>query len=472
MNSNPLPSSYGAPNTTVATTTPPPVEPPSSGVKSLLQLPIIGALIIALLIPLGLVRLVLSEREERKDEAVASITGSWGGSQTMIGPILVVPYKYTIVSRERPPTTATVGGTQYYALREDKEAYAYFLPEVLDITSTLKPTTRQYGIYKAVLYQADLSISGEFAKPDFSEWKIKDDNIDWDNAIVALHISDLRSAASSLSLNLNGQELPMLPGSRLPGYDNGAYVRIPATIAQSDKLEFSTAITLNGSHAISIMPSGRQTTVNIDSTWPDPKFQGAYLPEERTITPQGFEARWKMSYYGRSLPQQWSDRDNNDLLARATTSDSLFGVGLLTPIDHYRLVERSIKYGILFLVMVFTTFFIFETRSKSRIHPVQYTLVGAALVMFFLLLLALSELLSFSTAYTIGGAACTLLITLYSIFALKSTKRAITIATALTTIYAMLYVILQQQDYALLLGTALIFTMLAIAMFTTRHIRW
>ena len=179
-----------------------------------------------------------------------------------------------------------------------------------------------------------------------------------------------------------------------------------------------------------------------------------------------------MSYYGRTFPQKWTGRDENNPFESSETYASQFGVSLLAPVDHYRLVERSIKYGILFLVLVFTVFFLFEVRAQIRVHPVQYTLVGAALVLFFLLLLALSEIMPFGAAHAAGAAACTALITFYSARALRSTTRALVVTGELAAIYGLLYVILRQQDYALLYGAGGLFVMLAIVMFATRNVDW
>ena len=263
----------------------------------------------------------------------------------------------------------------------------------------------------------------------------------------------------------------MEPGSRLPGYEGGIFARIPMDQAPAGKMPFALQLALNGSHSMQFAPVGRQTTVRLESSWPDPKFQGAFLPLERSVSPDGFDATWSMSYYGRTFPQQWTGRDGSNPFEPQRIRASLFGVSLLSPVDHYRLVERSIKYGILFLVLVFTVFFLFEVRSGVRVHPVQYLLVGAALVLFFLLLLALSEMFAFGLAYAAGAAACTLLITCYSARALGGAGRALTVAAQLAVIYGLLYVILRQQDYALLLGSCGLFVMLAMVMYATRDVR-
>jgi inner membrane protein len=216
-----------------------------------------------------------------------------------------------------------------------------------------------------------------------------------------------------------------------------------------------------------------QTTAMIESKWPDPNFQGLFMPVERKISENGFTAEWKVAYYGRGYPQSWlSGSEEERDVDGSAIKKSGFGVDLYTPVDSYRLVERAVKYGILFIVMIFTAFFLFETLGKLRIHPLQYILVGVALCLFYMLLLALSELMSFGLAYLIGAIGSGAMITFYSASVLKGAKRAQLIALELGVIFAFLYTTLQLQDYALLLGTVGLFAALGIVMYATRNVDW
>jgi inner membrane protein len=214
---------------------------------------------------------------------------------------------------------------------------------------------------------------------------------------------------------------------------------------------------------------GVNNYVHLKSTWPDPSFQGDFSPSHRSVDAKGFDAVWKIPYYGRSYPQQWTD---NEPLAKPGVASSLFGVDLIIALDSYRYVDRSIKYGILFITILFATFFLFEVVSKVQVHPFQYTLVGVALCLFYLALLALSEVVAFGAAYWIGAALSSLLISLYSAKALRSIGRAGIVALGLILVYGFLYVILMLQDYSLLVGTAGLFLVLAIVMYVTRNIDW
>jgi inner membrane protein len=228
-------------------------------------------------------------------------------------------------------------------------------------------------------------------------------------------------------------------------------------------------VTLNGSRSIRFAPVGVNNDVRLTSTWPDPSFQGAFLPIDRKVGPEGFSAHWQASYYGRSYPQQWTD---GAPLNSGSFTSSLFGVDLVPVLDSYRHVERATKYGILIIALLFTAFFLFEVLSAVRIHPFQYTLVGIALCLFYLGLLALSEVTSFSIAYWTGAAVSSLMIALYSIKALQSGRRACMVASGLALVYAFLFVILRLQDYALLVGTSGLFLVLAIVMYVTRNVDW
>jgi inner membrane protein len=215
-----------------------------------------------------------------------------------------------------------------------------------------------------------------------------------------------------------------------------------------------------------------QNEATLKSNWPDPGFRGAFLPAERSVRPDGFDAKWKVSYYGRDYPQSWTSRTGNERFTTQAVSNSLFGAQFLSILDAYRYVERSIKYGVLFLVLVFTAFFLFEVTARQKIHPFQYLMVGAALCLFYLLLLSISEFIGFSWAYLVAAVASTLLITWYCRFFLGGGVRAFMIGTGLAGVYLFLYITLRQQDYALLMGAIALFVVLAIVMYVTRKVDW
>jgi inner membrane protein len=433
---------------------------------TVLKMASIAVLTLLLLIPLAMVRSVLEERLARREAAVNEITSTWGKEQVLTGPVLIIPY----TSEQKTWEEQVIDGRRERVERiKSLRGQAYFLPSVFKAEGRIRPDRRHRGIYETVVYRGSLNLSGSFARPSFEEWDVDPARILWDEAEVALAVTDLRGAQGSLEITLAGRVAPMRPGSRLPAYENGIHARIEGLSAETDTLPFAMSLDFNGSRSLRFAPVGVNNDVTIRSNWPDPSFQGAFLPSERSVNPDGFSARWQVSYYGRSYPQQWTDRTPVGADAFAA---SLFGVDLVPAMDSYRYVERSIKYGILFIALLFTAFFLFEILSAARIHPFQYTLVGIALCLFYLGLLALSEVTSFGTAYWIGAALAALMIALYSGKALRSVRVGALVAAGLVLIYAFLFVILRLQDYALLVGALGLFLLLGIVMFVTRNIDW
>jgi inner membrane protein len=426
-------------------------------------------LLLLLLIPLAKIRGVLHERRARQGEAIRDITDAWGGQQVLAGPVLIVPYRYTFTTQRAETVNGVLTSVEH---RETAVAEAYFLPEQFDAQGELSPEVRYRGIYEAVVYKGRFTVSGHFRRPSFEEWKIPPQDVLWEEAVVSMSLTDLRGVQEGLRLTLGGRDLPLVPGSRLPGFPSGVQARVrDPDLAGPETIPFSMSFSLNGSVGVRFAPVGIGNTVKVSSAWSDPSFQGAYLPVSSDIRADGFSADWAMSYYGRAYPQQWTSQ-KADRAGESAILGSLFGVDLLSLVDQYRNVERSIKYGSLFLLLVFTGFFLFETLGGVRIHPFQYILVGAALCLFYLALLSLSELTAFRWAYLAGAAASTLLIALYCARVLRGGRRALVIAAELVLIYGFLYVILQLQDYSLLIGTAGLFVALGAVMFLTRKINW
>jgi inner membrane protein len=431
----------------------------------------VGALILVMLIPLAMITGVLSERLGRRDEAVAEITSAWGKDQQIIGPVLCVPYQYrTKVVRDVP--VGSEGKVERREVEETETANAFFLPESLKITGDVQTEMRHRGIYEAAVFRGQVTLSGKFAVPDFVALKIDPKEAQWGDAFVTLAVSDLRGTREGLMLEWGETKRPLVPGSQMPGYTTGATAPLGSDQPISEPVEFSVALDFNGSGGVFFAPFGLQNEASLKSNWPDPGFRGAFLPVERSIRPDGFNANWKVSYYGRDYPQQWTSRSGNERFTTTSVSNSLFGVYFVSVLDAYRYVERSIKYGVLFFVLVFTTFFLFEITARQKIHPFQYLMVGAALCLFYLLLLSVSEFIGFSWAYLIAAVASTALITWYCRFFLGGGVRTLMIGAGLTGVYTFLYITLRQQDYALLMGAIALFIVLAVVMYVTRKVDW
>jgi inner membrane protein len=439
-----------------------------------LSLKLGGILVLVLLlqIPLFMIRGLLNERHDRRDTAVREITETWGRTQTIVGPVLVVPYR-TLRTIEKE--TIVNGRTVRTTEERLGDAYACFLPEELTVEGDLDPSKRHRGIYEAVVYTTHLKLSGRFAAPDLKPLGLASEALQWNRAWIAFGISDLRGTRETLKIAWDGQPLPLTPGTQLEGLDAGLHADLSTTAKPETTVTahtFSVEFTLNGSGTLAFAPLAVQTSVRLKSPWADPSFTGAFLPTEREITPAGFNALWKIPYYGRDYSQQWTCLADHATLNNDKIQPSCFGVDLVTPVDSYRSVERATKHGALFITLLFTAFFLFEVLASLKLHALHYLLVGAALCLFYLGLLSLSEFTAFSTAYLLAASASTLLIGLYCRSILHSGARSLLITTALSTIYGFLYFVLQMQDYALLAGTAALFTVLAVVMYATRKVDW
>lgn len=416
----------------------------------------VGLIGLVLLIPLGMVRSTLRERAERHVEAVQSITETWGGAQRVAGPVLAVPYTYTVSEGKEALGDVRVARGE-----------AVFLPERLTIGGTVVPTVRKRGIYETPVYGTTLTVSGNFAAPSFEFLAGQGVEPQWAQARVCFGISDLRGARGDLGLVWGGETVALQPGARFGGMNSGVHALVGAAAEQGNA--FNLELALNGSEGLRFLPLGRETEVMLTSAWADPSFGGAYLPAEREVGADGFRATWRVSYYGRSFPQQWTEGGAAEPSLEAMEKTS-FGVNLMEPVNAYRTVERAIKYGVLFIALVFTTFFLFEAVCGLRLNALNYLLVGAALCLFYLTTLALAEFVPFGAAYTGAAAGSAGLIALYARRVLRSGGRARLVGGMLGGVYSYLYFVLQMEDFALLAGTGALFIVLAAVMYATRHL--
>jgi inner membrane protein len=421
-----------------------------------------GLLILALLIPLNMVNGLIRERTERRDSVVSEIGRTWGSAQVVGGPVLAVPY--LVHSKDEKGNVET--WTQL----------AYFLPESIKLDGRLSPTLRKRGIYEVPVYRVEnLHGSGAFLKPSFTEWRIAPADILWDQAYLSLGISDMRGIRKEVRLVWADRALVLSPGGGVAGlWTTGLRVPISGLgrLAERANLPFAFDLSFQGSQSLQFLPLGKQTSATLTSSWKDPSFTGGFLPDQRVVSARGFQATWTVPYYGRSYPQQWLETQREELLTNQAVTESAFGVSLYTPVDVYQKTERSAKYGVLFLVLTFLAFFLFEVFSPVSLHPMHYLLVGAALCLFYLLLLSVSEQIPFWMAYAAASSAIVLLISGYSLAILKGKGRALTMSAMLAVLYGYLYVLLQAEDYALLLGSLGLLAILSIVMFLTRKVDW
>lgn len=415
-----------------------------------LKLAVIGILVLILLIPASMIQHLITERSQSHKQVTSDITSKWGASQIISGPILSVPYK--IVSEKNGKILETV-------------SYAHFLPEKLNISGKIVPATRKRSIYKVILYNSSLILDGTFLKPDFKLLNIPEENVLWAEAFITVGIPDLKGIRRTINIQWNDQSFVGNPGVLSRDIvESGINSRVPVN-AESSLYKFSVNLDVNGSENLSFAPLGKETHANLESSWNSPGFNGAFLPEKSNITPKGFTAEWNILHLNRNYPQQWTSSD------KQTIEASEFGLDLILPVDHYQKSTRSAKYAVMFLFLTFLGFFVNELINKLRIHPVQYLLIGLALIIFYTLLLSISEYAGFNIAYAIASLLTIALITGYS-FLILSRKGGIIIGLILIALYGFLFVLLQLEEYSLLFGSIGLFAVLACAMFASRKIDW
>jgi inner membrane protein len=442
------------------------------GESTFVKLATLGLLVLVLLIPVARITALVGERMARQSTVAGEIAGQWGGPQFLVGPVLTVPYSVTYATTE----TVTVEGADGAAgapktrtTRSTRRLLLHALPAEVAWRGRIEPEIRYRGLFEVVVYEARLAGSGVFVLPAEEAWEGGEP--DWRHATLALGIPDARGLQGPVRLAWGDREIGFVPGTAEAGF-LGAGIHAPlaeaGAAAPGRRVPFSFELALRGSGDLHFQPAGEQTRVEIASPWPDPGFTGAFLPGERRIDEAGFTAAWKVPYYGREYPQLWRDGAvEANALAR-----SAFGVSLVLPADAYQQTERSVKYAVLFIGLTFATFFLLELLSPARLHAVQYLLVGFALCLFYVLLLALAEHLGFAPAYAVAATATVGLVAAYSRSILAGGRWAALVLACLAALYGYLFVVLRLEDYALLLGAMGLFVVLALVMRLTRHLDW
>lgn len=414
-----------------------------------IRLVIIAFLSLILLIPAVLIQEIIREREERRDSVAGEISQKWGSRQSITGPVITIPYKH------------------YYKSGDEVEhtiRYAHFLPDELAIEGSITPEVRYRGIFEVIVYNSRLSFSGQFPALELDGFNIAPEDFLVDDAFVSVGISDMTGITEFVSINWNSNEYTADPGIESSDVlKSGISISPDLTIEKEQRFNFE--LKLNGSSSLLFSPVGKQTEVRLSSGWPNPSFTGNFLPVEREVNASGFTSEWKVLHLNRNFPQQW-------LGANEEVSNTAFGVELLLPVDEYRKTTRTAKYAIMFISLTFLTFFMIELLSKKIIHPVQYLLIGFALLVFYTLLLSISEYVVFGAAYLIASAAVITLISVYSYSVLSDLLKTGIISGVLVILYGYLYILLQLQDYALLMGSTGLFAVLALVMYLTRNINW
>ena len=432
---------------------------------------LIAFLILVLMIPSFMVESLVNERSNRKAEVTNEVSSKWGQLQTITGPYVAIPY---LVEIKDPNGKSS----------EWLEETLYYFPASLHVNGELVPVERKRSIFKVILYESRLNITGNFKSPDLAQLNVREDQVMWDKARLHLAITDLSGIGRLVNLQLDGSAIPM--GAATPtglNLTSGLMASMPDTFNR-ESFNFSIDLDLKGSTGIYFTPVASETKVSLKSTWPSPKFEGNFLPDTSEVKAAGFSAQWTILDINRQIAQQWTGT-NAPQMGNAVNSryrdayapahnvqGPLFGVELLDTVDHYTKNQRTIKYAFLLITLTFAIYFFAEVLKRQKVHPLQYALVGAALVIFFILLLSLSEHLGFEIAYMTASLATVLLITFYSRSIFTERKYAWLIGGLLSLQFVFIYIILQLEDYALLAGSITLFVILAVIMYLTRKVKW
>ena len=426
--------------------------------SQLLRLCLVGILTLVLQIPIAMIGGLVSERRDRHQAAITEVSSKWGNAQSITGPALVLPYTV-----RRIETAASGEQTVHTDTR-----HAVFLPKRLEAAGRIETESRSRGIFVVPVYTLNLSVEGEFAQPNVVELGIDPSAVQWDRAHLAMGISDVRAIREQSTLTWNENQYEFIPGtSGFADGGPGVHALIVADAA-TPGFTFSFPLSLNGSLSLHLAPFAEQTVVRMASNSRYPNFQGNWLPEERTVSAGGFDAVWRVSYLGRNYPQSWVSGTD----VRKAIDASRFGVELIDPVDQYRMADRSVKYAGLFILLTFASIWLIEVLASVRVHPIQYLMVGAALCVFYLLELSLSEHIQFSLAYAIACLSIVVMIATYSRVIFRSERRSAIVATGVGALYGYLFVLLTNEDGALLVGSIGLFLIIGLIMYVTRGVDW
>ena len=421
----------------------------------------IGIVELVLLVALSMVDNLVSARKAYRDVALRSIADGAAGPQQLNGPVWVLPYRWQSVS---PPDETGKRETKWV------DGELHVLPEKLIVNGQLHTFARKRDIYQALLYNADLRISGSFKLPANGGLS-PDAAVEWGLPYLAVGLSDMRGIKQSPSALWGEDKLVVAfqPGTRLKSMEQGMHALLPSYDGKAATVDFDFHLNVGGMDQFSVMPLGRDTEVSLGSNWASPSFVGRFLPDDRHVGNDGFNARWRTSWFATNLNEQFDRCFSGSC---DTFNGNALSVRMIDPVDVYAQTDRAVKYGFLFISLTFATFFLTEVMRRIAIHPIQYGLVGLSLAIFFLLLLSLAEQLPFYVAYLSAAVACVVQNLFYGSYALGGRKAGLAYGSLLATLYGVLYLLLCVEDFALLCGSILLFALLTVAMVLTRKVDW
>jgi inner membrane protein len=430
---------------------------------------VIAAVVLALMLGLGLIQGVVKDRQTFRSAAVASI----GSSQILTGPFI-----HTACTESWDVAVKIENDTKREERRRDFMLVA--LPESLTVTSNAGIDQRARGLHQVNTFNLKTQISAKWVNLETLKavQTVKDSRMNCGAPIVMVSVSDSNGIRSA-TLVLNGTVQVLKPGTFHPRYPRGVHAMLPDAVrSQKEPLSIDIQLELLGTEKLSIVPVGGTTQIRMQSNWPHPSFAGAFLPSERTVSKEGFDATWRISSLATTVSESllagrgFCAFDNDTHNEKAQGCVETLKVSFIDPINAYSLSDRATKYGLLFVVLTFVAVGLFELMKRLRVHPVQYFLVGSAICIFFLLLVSLSEHLGFNMAYLTAASACVLLLMYYAIYMLGSVWRGLPFGAGMGLLYGLLFMLLQQEQRALPIGAVALFIVLASVMVLTRKVNW
>lgn len=433
-----------------------------------LKLLLVCGLALLMSIPALFVFALLNDRTHRAEQVTGEIGALAGGPQTFLGPVLAVPYA---IDSTDPKAAPTQGVFIVFPIRGEA-----------DVSTATE--TRRRSLFKVPIYKADLAFRAAFDLTGVSGRAPRGAALDWSRAEFLIGASDARGAQSDLEIVAAGKAITVAPaaalpsvslqaksepGSRMPQGDGEmSFFGAPASGVATPEARFDVTAKLrfSGAQRIAVLAFGKTTTLSAKGNWPDPSFDGGFLPAARASGPQGYSARWSVPFIARGVPAEGA----GEMLSRLGAT--ALGVTFVEPANPYQSVARSLKYALMFVGLVFLAYFLFETVQGKRVHPAQYVLIGLTQIIFYLLLLSIAEQVGFDAAFLIAATATVGLISAYAGWVFESRRQGLIALVGFSTLYGLIYVLMRLEDFALLIGAVTSFAAIAAVMYFTRRIDW
>lgn len=425
----------------------------------LFKLGIITIIILVLLIPSSWIQGLVTDREGYQEQMTSNTMDKWADSQLVQGPVLMLPYKKHVTETDANKKVST----------RDEIKTLYVLPQNLIYKAGVKTKLFEKGIYDAIGYNASIMVQGSFNKPDLAALAIDPADVLYDKAKLVFSLSDLTGLQNTPAVKIQNQDYtPETAIDETIPFNKG--LKVDFQLRKDQGFSFSYPLELKGSNELNFLHIGKTTDIQVKSDWANPGFNGHYLPDTQSMDDKGFGAKWHMLYYNRPFPQQWVNDDT--ILTSKTAKNGTVGVKLQLPIDQYRKVLRTTKYATLIILLTFVSLFLTELIKKENIHLFNYVLIGAAMVVYYTLLLSFSEQIGYNLAYLISSVSTITLIAVFTASLLKNRNVAALFAFILSIFYGFIFIIIQLEDLSLLFGSIALFIIVALLMYFSRKINW